>query len=87
VSTLSGSLSTRIDALNQFSSSISGAIEVTGSNVTIKGNLLVKGTTTAVESNTISIGDNVIVGAGAVVLNNIPSNSIVVGNPARKLIK
>jgi hypothetical protein len=60
VSTLSGSLSTRIDALNQFSSSISGAIEVTGSNVTIKGNLLVKGTTTAVESNTISIGDNVI---------------------------
>ena len=60
ISTLSGSLSTRIDALNQFSSSVSGAIEITGSNVTIKGNLLVKGTTTAVESNTISIGDNVI---------------------------
>jgi sugar O-acyltransferase (sialic acid O-acetyltransferase NeuD family) len=35
----------------------------------------------------VTIGDNVIVGAGAVVLNNIPSNSIYVGNPARKLVK
>ena len=60
ISTLSGSLSTRIDALNQFSSSISGAIEVTGSNVTIKGNLVVKGATTSVESNVVSIGDNII---------------------------
>ena len=57
---LSGSLSTRIDSLNQFSSSISGAIEVTGSNVTIKGDLYVKGTTTSVNSTTISLGDNII---------------------------
>ena len=57
---LSSSLSTRIDSLNQFSSSISGAIEVTGSNVTIKGDLYVKGTTTSVNSTTISLGDNII---------------------------
>lgn len=31
----------------------------------------------------INIGDNVIVGAGSVVTKNIPSNSVVVGNPAR----
>lgn len=31
----------------------------------------------------VTIGDNVIVGAGAVVAKNVPSNSIVVGNPAR----
>lgn len=40
-----------------------------GANVTIIGN--------------ISIGDNVIVGAGSVVVNDIPSNSVVAGNPAR----
>ena len=59
-SIVSSSLSTRIDSLNQFSSSISGAIEVTGSNVTIKGNLVVKGSTTAIDSNVVSIGDNVV---------------------------
>ena len=31
----------------------------------------------------ISIGDDVIIGAGAVVVKDIPSHSIVVGNPAR----
>ncbi|WP_440878367.1 acyltransferase [Vibrio natriegens] len=31
----------------------------------------------------VTIGDQVIVGAGSVVTKNIPSNSIVVGNPAR----
>lgn len=34
----------------------------------------------------LRIGDNVIVGAGAVVTKNIPSGCIVVGNPA-KIIK
>ncbi len=33
----------------------------------------------------IKIGRNVIVGAGSVVLNNIPDNSIYVGNPAKRL--
>jgi len=31
----------------------------------------------------ISVGDNVIIGAGAVVINNIPDNSIVAGVPAK----
>lgn len=31
----------------------------------------------------ITIGDEVIVGSGAIVTKDVPSNSIVVGNPAR----
>jgi acetyltransferase-like isoleucine patch superfamily enzyme len=31
----------------------------------------------------VTIGDSVIVGAGAVVVNNIPSGCIVAGNPAK----
>ena len=46
--------------MNSFSSSILGAIEITGSNLTVKGNLLVKGTTTQIDSTTINIGDNII---------------------------
>lgn len=48
------------DELNQFSASVKNALEFTGSNVTIKGDLLVKGTMTAIESNVVSIGDNVL---------------------------
>jgi maltose O-acetyltransferase len=33
----------------------------------------------------VSIGDGAVIGAGSVVLNNVESNSIVVGNPARLL--
>ena len=33
----------------------------------------------------ITIGDNVIIGANSVVLTDIPSNSVVAGNPARVL--
>jgi sugar O-acyltransferase (sialic acid O-acetyltransferase NeuD family) len=35
----------------------------------------------------ISIGENSIIGAGAVVTKDVPSNSVVVGNPARFLRK
>lgn len=31
----------------------------------------------------VEIGDSSVIGAGSVVVNNIPSNSIAVGNPAR----
>ena len=34
----------------------------------------------------VTIGDNVVVGAGSVVVHDIPSNSVAVGNPA-KVIK
>lgn len=33
----------------------------------------------------VSIGDNVLIGAGSVVLNDLESNSVYVGNPARKI--
>lgn len=49
-----------IDQLNQFSASVLNALEFTGSNLTVKGDLLVKGTTTAINSTTVSIGDNII---------------------------
>ncbi|MEO8405496.1 MAG: acetyltransferase [Chitinophagaceae bacterium] len=35
----------------------------------------------------IVIGDNVTIGAGTVVVKDIPDNAIVVGNPARRLVK
>lgn len=44
-----------------------------GANVCIIGN--------------ITIGDNVIIGAGSVVTKDVPSDCIVVGNPARVLEK
>lgn len=49
-----------IDELNQFSASVLTSLEFTGSNLTVKGNLLVKGTTTSVNSTTVAIGDNII---------------------------
>jgi sugar O-acyltransferase (sialic acid O-acetyltransferase NeuD family) len=41
----------------------------------------------AVVKQGVVIGDYVTIGAGAVVLRNIPSNSIVVGNPAKPIKK
>lgn len=41
----------------------------------------------AVIKQGVTVGDNVIIGAGSVVLTDIPSNSIWVGNPAKKLFK
>jgi hypothetical protein len=48
------------DELNQFSASVKAALEFTGSNLTVKGDLLVKGTTTSINSNVVTIGDNVL---------------------------
>jgi hypothetical protein len=48
------------DALNQFSASVLTALEFTGSNLTVKGDLLVKGTTTAINSTIVDLGDNII---------------------------
>jgi len=50
-----------------------------GNNVDIGANVCIIGD--------ITIGDNVIIGAGAVVTKNIPSDCVVVGNPARILEK
>ena len=48
---------------------------VIGDNVYIAANSTVIGK--------VNIGNNVIVGAGSVVVKDIPDNSVVVGNPAR----
>jgi maltose O-acetyltransferase len=48
---------------------------VIGSNVwTGAGSMILKG---------VHIGDNAVVGAGAVVTINVPPNAIVFGNPAK----
>jgi putative colanic acid biosynthesis acetyltransferase WcaB len=50
-----------------------------GNNVTIGPNSVIIGP--------IIIGNNVIIGAGSVVVKDVPSNSIVAGNPARLIKK
>ena len=54
-------------SLNSFTSSLLTAIELTGSNLTVRGNLLVKGTTTNVNTSTLDVDNNLINlnGAGA----------------------
>lgn len=49
-----------VEELNLYTASLKSAIELTGSNVTIIGDLMVKGTTTSINSNVVTIGDNVI---------------------------
>lgn len=58
---------------------IKGKKPIIGSNVELHANCIVIGG--------IMIGDNVIVGAGAVVNKNVPNNCIVVGNPMRIIQK
>ena len=53
-------------------------IPTIGDNVTVGANVVIIGN--------ITIGDHVIIGAGAVVVKDVPSNSIIAGNPA-KVIK
>ncbi|MBO4265006.1 MAG: serine acetyltransferase [Clostridia bacterium] len=55
-----------------------GAAKI-GDNVLIGANACILGN--------IVIGDNVKIGAGTVVITDIPSNSTVVGNPARIITK
>ena len=50
-----------------------------GDNVDIGANVCIIGD--------VTVGNNVIIGAGAVVIKNVPPNSIAVGNPARILQK
>ena len=49
-----------------------------GNNVWIGGNVVVL--------PGVTIGDNVVIGAGSIVTKDIPSNSVAVGNPC-KVIK
>jgi len=47
-------------SLNTYTSSLKTALELTGSNVIVLGDLTVRGTTTSVNSTTIQLGDNII---------------------------
>lgn len=51
------------------------------SGVTIGNNVVVGGGVTLAPG--VTIGDNVFIGAGALVLDNIPSNSLALGSPAK----
>ncbi|TDU42893.1 acetyltransferase EpsM [Gelidibacter sediminis] len=59
------------------------ANSVVGGNVVLGRGAHV-GTNATIREN-INIGDFAIIGSGAVVLNDVPENSIYVGNPARML--
>jgi serine O-acetyltransferase len=70
---------------------ISNNVTIGGSSKKEQGKLPVLGNRVSVGAGCvilgdIAIGDNVIIGAGAVVTKNIEENSIAVGNPA-KVIK
>lgn len=52
---------------------------IVGSNVWLGGNVTVL--------PGVSIGDNVVIGAGSVVIKDIPNNSLAVGNPAKVVKK
>jgi len=57
----------------------------TGSKSGWKNTLIKKGTIIGSNSTLfpVTIGENVIVGAGSVVTKNVPGNCVVAGNPAR----
>ncbi|WP_202799224.1 MULTISPECIES: DapH/DapD/GlmU-related protein [Moorena] len=50
-----------------------------GNNVDIGSNVVIIGA--------ITIGDNAVIGAGSVVVKDVPESSVVVGNPARVIRK
>jgi hypothetical protein len=56
-------------SLNTYTSSLKTALELTGSNVVVLGDLSVRGTTTSVNSTTIQLGDNIIELNGSGVAN------------------
>ena len=56
----SASVDISLAELNSYTSSLKTAITASGTNVTINGNLTVKGTTTQIDSTTLNIGDNII---------------------------
>ena len=67
LATITGSLISTASAnvlsiaeLNSYTSSLKTAITASGADITINGNLTVKGTTTQIDSTTIQIGDNII---------------------------
>jgi len=67
LATYTASVDQNLTAIHAYTSSLKTAVSVDGANLTVLGNLEVQGTTTTVDSTTVSIGDNIIElnGAGA----------------------
>jgi hypothetical protein len=84
--TSTSSLNTFSSSTNTFINNVNGGLEFTGSNVTVKGNFLVKGTTTSINSTTLDIGDNIISlnGSGAanggLVVRDVTSPNTISGS-------
>ncbi len=81
--TTSASVNTSVSNINSYTSSLEAALTASGRNVTfsndvtVQGNLTVKGATTSVESTTINIGDNIINLNGS----NVANGGIYVSDP------
>ena len=70
--TFSSSVISRVNSIENYTSSLKAAIELTGSSVTIQGDLLVRGTTTTINATTINLSASVIqVDAGGAVNGGI----------------
>lgn len=54
-----------------------------GKNVTIGNDVWIGGG--AIINPGVTIGDNVVIGSGSVVVKDIPSNCVAVGNPCKKI--
>jgi len=65
----SASVDISVAELNSYTSSLKTAITASGADITINGNLTVKGTTTQIDSTTLNIGDNIIQLNGSSVAN------------------
>jgi hypothetical protein len=59
-STLVDAASAAIADITAYTASLEGALEIDGTDVTILGNLNVRGTQTIIDSTTINLGDNII---------------------------
>lgn len=81
--TTSASVNTSVSNINSYTSSLQAAVTASGRNVTfsndvtVQGNLTVKGATTSVESTTLNIGDNIINLNGS----NVANGGIYVSDP------
>jgi hypothetical protein len=60
IESYTSSANTRLGQIESYTSSLKNAITVTGTDVSIAGNLSVLGTTTIVDTTTLSIKDNII---------------------------
>lgn len=79
---IGGVIDSRLSALND----ITGAIEVSGSDLTVKGNLEVLGSMTAIKSEVVTINDNIIElnGAeqsfGGLLIKDVTSPNLISGS-------